>query len=218
MSKNIRLVSVLTLILMFFVAACANSATTGGSTASGSPTASTSKTATPTIAPTVTKPSAVPVTTVPLCESWVSIAEANQILSPPAPIASVDPGNSTGISSCQYLDASSKVPFLVNFESFPPGTQLSTFAAEAAAKALNGVTITVNEAVSGVGDQAWYIVGTAASGTLTAHGNVLYVADGSIVIIIENLDFNNSAPLGSTDDTTVLNEFTQIANLIISRI
>lgn len=207
----------LAMILMFLLAACggtassSNGGSSGGSTSSA-PTATTQPTATP-----KAKPSAVPMTTVPFCEGLVSFAEANQALSPPAAIVNVVPGNSTDASTCQYISAPGHVPLLLTFLAFPAGTQMSTYANEAAAKNYAGATISTSHAVSGVGDQAWFLAGAESSGGLSAHADALYVADGSIVIIVENFNINGASPIGSTDDATVQSEFVQLGNLIVSR-
>jgi hypothetical protein len=47
---------------------------------------------------------------------------------------------------------------------------------------------------------------------------VLYVTDGSVLIIVENLNINGAPPIGSTDDGTIQTQFTQIGNLFVSRL
>jgi hypothetical protein len=232
MSPRIRLVAGLTLGLALFVAACSNAGPTSGSsgnTSTGNSSSNNSTTASttsnpPTATSAKSKPTSVPVTTVALCTRLVSFAEANQLLSPPNPINSVDPGNSpasgnaSAISTCQYLDASRKVPLLLAFGTYPSGVPLSTFVAEAAGKAFGGATITANQPVSGVGDQAWFLAGSKADSGITAAGQVLYVVDGSLIIIIEHFTLNGQPSIGSSDNATIQGEFVQIGNLIVSRL
>ncbi len=229
MSPRIRLVAGLTLGLALFVAACTNTGPTSGSssgnTSTGNSSSNNSTTSNPpTATPAKSKPTSVPVTTVALCTRLVSFAEANQLLSPPNPITSVDPGNSpasgnaSAISTCQYLDASRKVPLLLTFEAYPSGVPLSTFVAEAAAQNFAGATITANQQVSGVGDQAWFFAGSKAGSGITVAGQVLYIVDGSLIIIVEHLTFNGQPPIGSSDNATIQGEFVQIGNLIVSRL
>jgi hypothetical protein len=218
MSQRYRPGVFLALFLTMILAACgANASSAGASTPGGSTTASTSTAATPTTPPK-TKPSAIPTTTVALCEGWLSFAEANQIVKPPASITNVVPGNSADASSCQYENASGKFPLVLTFEAFPAGTQLSTFASEAAAKNYAGATVTTSHAVNGVGDQAWFLAGSLSSDGINAHADALYVADGGVVIIISNLNYNGASPIGSSDDATVQSEFAQLGNLITSRL
>jgi hypothetical protein len=74
---------------------------------------------------------------------------------------------------------------LLTFENFPPGTQMSTFASAYEARNFQGVTISASYAVSGVGDQAWFAAGSLSTGSINAHGDVLYIAYGSLLIIVE---------------------------------
>jgi hypothetical protein len=216
MSRCMPFVARLSIMLALFMAACSGSGATGGTSSGGSTTASATATQPP--APTKTKPTAVPTTTVALCAGWVSIAEANQILSPKSAFAAIVPGHSDSASSCQYESTANQFPLFYNFLSYPAGTQLSTYAAEAAAQNYAGAKISISQAVTGVGDQAWFLAGTESQGGLNAKADVLYVVDGSILIIINNFDVNGAADLGSSDDGTIQSEFIQIGNLIVSRL
>jgi hypothetical protein len=148
----------------------------------------------------------------------LSITEANQFVSPPAAISTVMAGNATDISSCQYLSSPSSAPLILGFESFIPGTQMSTYAMQLAAKTLPGATLTVSHAVSGVGDQAWFVAGTFSGHGVSAHADALYVADGSVLIIVDNTNIDGMAPIGTTDNGAIQTEFVQIANLVVSRL
>jgi hypothetical protein len=149
--QRMRPVIGLALMVALFMAACSGGSSSGGSTADSSTTPKATATVPPTAKP---KPTAIPATTVALCEGWLSISEANQILSPPKAIATVFVTNDTNISTCQYQIAGPDIPLLITFENFTPGTQMSQVAQQASAKDFAGATINVNQAVSGVGDQA----------------------------------------------------------------
>ena len=95
---------------------------------------------------------------------------------------------------------------------------MSTFANEAAANNFDGATVTTSHAVSGVGDQAWFLAGSLSGGGFAARADALYVADGGTVFIVENLNINGASPIGATDDTTIQSQFVQVADLILSRL
>ncbi len=194
--------------LLFFVTAC--------SSAPGS--ASTSATATSTPQPTATAVT-IPAATAAFCEGLISFTEANTIISPINPIVGVATVNSAHASSCQFTDAAKNVPLLLNFAYFSSGTSINTAAANYIAQVFNypHTAVATSHAVSGVGNQAWYISSTITGGNISAHAKVLCAAVGSFLLCITNISMNGTALLSSVSDSVVQGEFVQVANLVISR-
>ncbi len=219
-SFRIRCMCGIAAVLLLFTAACSSAATTGNGSstgANGSKSAAATSTPQPTAKPTKPPLTAIPTTTAAYCEGLLSFAEANQMISPVSAIVGVDPANSQNLSTCQFVDAAQQAPLVLGFENFPAGAQIGPVAQEATAKAFHypNVTVEVSHAVSGVGDQAWFMAGSIAAGNINEHGDVLYIAVGKILLSITNVNINGSAKLGSSDNGTIQNEFVQVANLVI---
>ncbi len=81
---------------------------------------------------------------------------------------------------------------------------------------LKDMTLTTNQQVSGVGDQAWFIAASVTATGITAHTYSLYVVDGTVAFAIVNFTANGVAALGSASDSTIESKFEQIAHMVIS--
>jgi hypothetical protein len=146
------------------MAACSTS--TGGTSTGGGGTPSPTATAAP------TKPTSVPTITIALCEQMLSISQANQILNPPNPANTIVVDSTSEGGSCNYEYAQFKIDVYLLFLPYKGGSS-SDLAAAATSQSLPGVQITTNQPVSGIGDQALFIAGNAASNGLTAQAFIL---------------------------------------------
>ncbi len=211
-ANRFRIISGITVLMLFLVTAC--SSITGTTSTNGS----TSATATSTPQPTATSV-AIPVATISYCEGLLTIAEANKILNPVNPIVGVQIANSTNNSSCKYTDASNNVLLLLNFAPFSSGTQINTAATQYIAQVFNNpnTAIVTSHAVSGVGNQAWYISSKITGGNISGLAKVLCIAAGGLQITLTNISMNGTGLLSSVSDVVVQGEFVQAAALIISR-
>lgn len=205
------------MLLVLLVSGClamaACSTSTGGTSTGGGSTPSPTATAAP------TKPTSVPTITLALCEQMLSISQANQILSPANPVNNIVADNGGVGGSCNYEYAQFKIDLILYFEAYHGGqlSQLAQMAVNAAANGqLHNTTITANQQVTGIGDQAWFLAGTSTGSGLSGHADILYVVDGSVAFGVENLTFNGIGSLGSASDTTLESEFEQIAPMVIN--
>jgi hypothetical protein len=206
-------VLVIGLCAALLVATCAGSSSGSGNTSGNS----TSSTIPPTAKP---KPTALPQMTMAFCQSILTVDEANQIMksSHTATAIRIDaPPNGGG--SCNYEYASFKPIVSIVFVSvIPDGVTLNADAIAAQAKAsasqVKGATITT-QPISGVGDAAVFAAGSATLAGQPYKFDALDIAYGRVF-------FDVNVPLlgadaGSASDSALLANFTQVAQLVISR-
>ncbi len=200
------------------LAACSLSTVdTGGSTGGGSTGGGT-----PTVGATATakaEPSVVPLTDLAFCQRILSLAEANQIMSPPTPANMIVPNNTSNGGSCNYTISGQPgfagfvlAIILQPWNGTTPVSQQDLEAAVLQLEGKPGITVTTATTVDGVGDQAAFL---AASGTyqgVTYKIDVFYVLYGRIFFTCNN--FNP----GSSPDATQLNDLQQCAQLVVSRL
>lgn len=203
--KTLRLMIMLVVVVGGALAAagCGAGGTTGGSGGSGSPAA---PTATP-----KPKPTAMPKMTMQFCQGILTVAEANQLMSPstPATTLRIDSPSSGG-GSCNYEYAPFKAVVSVAFLSVVQSSMsLATLASAAAGQTGGKVTMTP---VSGVGDQAEYGVSSTPINGQTFNFNAMDVIYGSLY-------FNcNVAYLGTPQSDAEQGKLKQVCQLVVSRL
>ncbi len=208
------------LAVCMLLAACTSGGATSGNTTNG-------KGGSTNGAPTATsqpKPTTLPVIDLAFCQKALSIAQANQILSPVNPANTIVPTNTSTGGSCNYDYATDRIDVFLFFEPYTGGS-LTTIATDAANKSLPGATLTTDQSVSGLGDQALFLAGhgtTTQDGvTITAKESVLYVVDGGVGFTVNNDTYNSPFTgtidsLGSSSDATIESEFEQIAQMVMA--
>jgi hypothetical protein len=189
---------------------------TGGSTGGGTPTAA-AATATP-----KPKPSVVPLTDLAFCQRIMSLAEVNQIMSPPTPANTIVPNNTSNGGSCNYTVASRPglAGFVLAIVLYPwtgptPVSQqdIESAVQQAESKAgANGITISTFTTVSGVGDQAAFLAASGSYQGVTYKVAVFYTLYGKIFFTCTN--FNP----GSSPDAAQQSALQQCAQLVVSRL
>jgi hypothetical protein len=192
------------------VAACSLATTnTGGSTGGATPTVAATATAKP-------KPTGVPAITVPYCQSVMTVAEANQIMSPPTPATTIVANSAATGGSCHYHASPTTITLNIFFETWTgpaPIPQQDITAAIAQLAGLPGVTVTTFTTVNGVGDQAAFIVATATRQGVTINANVFYVLDGGVLFGCYTF---SGAGIASAPGTQ--SQLQQCAQLVVSRL
>lgn len=227
-----RPTAALALALAMFLAACSSSvsstgngsSSTSGGSSSATPTAVPTNTpaSTNTPAPTNTpnKPTSFPVIDMAFCQRILTLAEVNQIENPVTPATSVEVGGYVPGEggSCNFLWGPTKVDLFLIFQAYHSGS-LDTIAKQAVSQQINGtqLTVTTDQPVSGVGDQALFLAGTASGNGITARGDIFYCVSGSVGFGLEAIDVYGGA-LKATSDAAVESEFQQLALLVVSRL
>ncbi len=181
-------------------------------------------TPTPTALPTATprpKPTKAPAVTLAFCQQMLSVARANQVTNPPTAATSIRVQSSPKGGSCNYeyslLHGTISI-FIVAY----PGGSLSDLANQALKGAVINGKVTTEEPVSGLGDQAYY---GAVTGSLSFSGitirqkqQSLYVLDGSVIIMVNAASVNGAGGIGNVSDAQALDEFKQIAALVLAQL
>jgi hypothetical protein len=185
------------------LAACASGTSTGGTSSDGG--APSAPTATP-----KSKPTALPKITLALCQSILTLAEANQIMQPATPATSIRiDAPKSGNGSCNYEYAPYKAVVSVVFvATIPPSAQGQPIAGHIP----NMPGIVINTAVSGVGDQAQYVAASTKVGAGTYNFDALDVMYGAIFFDC------NHAYLGASRAAAEQAPLTQVCKLVVSRL
>ena len=171
------------------LAACGASST--GNTTGGTPA--------PTAQPTAKakpKPISPPQVTQQFCQSIMSVADANQIMNPPTPITTVTAQSDSELGVCHYTSPQVQldiVKILVEEKPYtgpnpvPEATivQLMTQLANEP-----GVTITMKQPVTGVGDQAEFLAANVSNAQLTLYADALYVIYGQVAFMCDDFHLN----------------------------
>jgi hypothetical protein len=219
MTRSQSAMLLVALAAVLFLAAC------GTSTASTSSTPTTGLTGTPattaTATPANSHPTSVPLASVTECGHLLSLSEANQDAHPVSPATAIFALEVSGSALCYYETAQHQTNVALVFKAYSGGT-ISQNLQQATSGSVHQATITSTQPVSGIGDQALYVTLTGSS---TVNGvsvpvkeNILLVVAGAVSFGIINVIYNNVDPLGSASAATVLNDFEQIAPLVISRL
>jgi len=181
-------------------------------------------TPTPTTQPTATprpKPTKVPAITMALCQEMVSVTQANQLTNPPSPAKSIRVQSSAQGGSCNYEYAPLRETFSILIVAYPGGS-LSDLADQALKGAVINGKVTTEETVTGLGDQAYFgaVTGSLSfSGiTVTQKQQTLYVVDGSVGFLVSASFANGAGGIGNVSDAQALDEFKQIALLVLAQL
>ena len=168
------------LCLSLLISACSpGGASTGGTPTAGTPAATS---AVATSQPTAQPPlAALPTITNALCQQLMTVAEANTIVQPPAPAATIVSYNTDDGGSCNYVASQTRVPLIIYFLRWtgPVPIPQSDIAA-VLAQASGASKITINQAtpVDGVGVQAEFVSATATGQGFTGSLTIFYVLEG----------------------------------------
>ncbi|HEY7974176.1 MAG TPA: hypothetical protein VID72_02440, partial [Ktedonobacterales bacterium] len=102
------------LCLSLLISACSpGGASTGGTPTAGTPAATS---AVATSQPTAQPPlAALPTITNALCQQLMTVAEANTIVQPPGPAATIVSYNTDDGGSCNYVASQTRVPLIIYF-------------------------------------------------------------------------------------------------------
>src|SRR5579872_2411857 len=207
-----RLHSILTsmvLLVLLALAACGgpSAANTNGTPASAAPTAT--ATAKP-------APKSPPTDIQAFCASAVSVAQANQIMSPSTPVTSVDVTSDDNWGVCNYLYSQTQLPVLsIAVDEQPytgpkpvPQSTIEQLVSQLANE--NTQTVTTATPVSGIGDQAELIGATVSGDGGSGHVVVLYVLYGQVLFLCEDGSVNTNV-----DDAAEGSKLAQCAQRVV---
>lgn len=204
------------LTLMAVGCAAPSAASTGQSGSQATPT--------PTVLPTATsrpKPTKVPTITMTFCQRVMSVTQANQITHPSTAATSIRAQGGANGGACYYEFALARDTVSLLFGANPGGA-LADFAPQALRSSVLNGKVTTGEAVSGVGDQAYYgdVTGSlsVAGITVTEKQQTLYVVDGTVLFAVSAGLANGAGGIGNVSDTQALAEFKQIALLVLAQL
>jgi hypothetical protein len=208
---------VLLLLICLAVGACGTSSTGGSPGTSNATTPGSPATAT-----TVkNRATSVPVASTAECGKLLALSEANQDTNPVNPAVMVFPLELSTAALCYYETAQHQTNVALIFKAYSGGN-LSQNVQQQLSGSVSQVKLVNSQSVSGLGDQAQYVTITGSSTVngvaLPVKENILFVVDGAVSFGIINVIFNNVDPLGSASAATVLSDFQQIAQLVISRL
>jgi hypothetical protein len=169
----------LLLVSMLAVAACSGGTSSGGSsTVNSAPTATATATAKP-------KPT-MPALTVEKCAQLFSVAEANAAIPASTPATSVQLGNpylsgSTNGGACNYKVSNTSFLLVIWFLPWTGPDPIPQSAIQSALSQAAGNNITISDLtmVTGIGDQAAYVVATGSYQGQTFSQHIFYVLEGS---------------------------------------
>lgn len=180
------------------------------------PTPTTQATATPR-----PKPTKVPTLTMALCQAMVSVTQANQITNPPTPAKSIRVQSSAKGGSCNYEYAPLRGTISILIGAYPGGS-LSNLANQALQGAVINGKVTTAEPVGGLGDQAYFgeVTGSISFSGITVRQKqlTLFVVDGSVVFLVSAGLVNGAGGIGNVSDAQALDEFKQIALLVLAQL
>lgn len=188
--KTLRkgLVHLAVILAALSLAACG--AVSTGQTTGGTPPTTAAATATETVAKA--KPTGVPNVTQAYCQSLMSLAEANQIMQPSNPYVEITVTHVDTGAVCTYSPAqpSYTVSFAIALSAYSgpvpvPQQQINSYLAQLESDTSAHVTADTN--VTGVGDQAAYVVATGTNGQISIYVGDLFVLDGNVVIVCSSL-------------------------------
>ncbi|HEU0025659.1 MAG TPA: hypothetical protein VFQ25_00965 [Ktedonobacterales bacterium] len=197
------------------LAACG--ASTGGTSTGGNSTGGTSSAA-PTATPKP-KPASAPQVTQAFCESVMTVADANQIMHPPAPITTIRVQSDDELGVCAYNSPQSPlavVKILIELKPYTGPTPVPTSTILQLVSQLANephVTVTTTKPVSGVGDQAEFLATNVSESGITVYADVMYVIYGKVAFLCDNFHFNTKP-----DDAAQMNSLQQCAERVVSRL
>ena len=122
-----------------------------------------------------------PAITNALCQQLMTVAEANTIVQPATPAATIVSYNTDSGGSCNYVASQTRVPLIIYFLDWkgPVPIPQSDIAA-ALAEASGASKITINQAtpIDGIGVQAEFVSATATGQGFTGSLTIFYVLEG----------------------------------------
>jgi len=184
------------------------------------PQATPTSTAQPTATPRP-KPTKVPTVTMALCQQILSVTQANQITTPPTAATSIRVQSASNGGSCNYEYAPLHETISILFGAYPGGS-LSDLANQALQSTFANGKVTTAEPITGLGDQAYF---GAVTGSLSFSGitisqkqQTLSVVDGSVIFLVSAGLANGAGGIGNVSDTQALDEFKQIALLVLTQL
>ncbi len=197
------------------LAACAPG--TGGTSTGGSSSGGTSSAA-PTAAPKP-KPTSPPPITAAYCQSIMTVSDANQIMNPPTPISTITTQSDSEVGVCSYLAPQTQfavVKILVDEKVYTgpkpvPTSTILQLVSELANQP--GVTVDTTTPVSGVGDQAEFLVASVSDSGITLYVDAFYVIYGNVAFMCDDFHLN-----AKPDDTAQLNALQQCAERVVTRL
>lgn len=215
--KSLCTVFVRVALLAGTLALAACGAGTGGTSTGGTSTGGGSSSA-PTATPKP-KPTAAPKVTQAFCQSVMSVAEANQIMHPPAPITTIRVQSDAELGVCAYNSPQSPfavVKILIEQKPYtgPMPVPTSTILQLVSELANDpGATVTATKPVSGVGDQAEFLAANVSQGGMTFYVDVVYVIYGKVAFLCDDFHLNTKP-----DDTAQMNSLQQCAQRVVSQL
>ncbi len=214
-SISLALIRIALLVGALSLAACGTG--TGG-TSNGGPSSGGTSSATPTATPKP-KPTAPPPITEAYCQSIMTVAEANQIMKPPTPATMILAQSDTELGVCNYTYSQTQlavVKILVDEKVYTGPTPVPTSTIiQLVTELANepGVTVSTTKPVSGVGDQAEFLVASVSNSGLTFYADAFYVLYGKVAFMCDDFHLN-----AKPDDTAQLNALQQCAERVVSRL
>ncbi len=214
-SFSLTFIRIALLVGALSLAACAPG--TGGTSTGGSSSGGTSSAA-PTAAPKP-KPTSPPPITAAYCQSIMTVSDANQIMNPPTPISTITTQSDSEVGVCSYLAPQTQfavVKILVDEKVYTgpkpvPTSTILQLVSELANQP--GVTVDTTTPVSGVGDQAEFLVASVSDSGITLYVDAFYVIYGNVAFMCDDFHLN-----AKPDDTAQLNALQQCAERVVSRL
>ena len=206
------LIRIALLVGALSLAACASGTSTGGSTSGG--TSSAAPTATP-----KPKPTTAPKVTLAFCQSVMTVAEANQIMNPPAPVTTIRVQSDSELGVCAYTSPQiplAVVKILIEQKPYTGPTPVPTSTILQLVSQLANephVTVTTTKPISGVGDQAEFLATNVSESGITLYADVIYVIYGKVAFLCDNFHLNTKP-----DDTAQMNSLQQCAQRVVSQL
>ena len=198
-SRTWRLTPLIALGLCSILCLAGCGGTTSSGTGNGTPTTAT----TPTVAHT---PKAPTLTDSKSCSQLMSLDEANQIMSAKATTIRVIASDEDGGGSCNYETTPLHATVFAAF--FPTAGGAGSLTAISAAITSNPNFAGTTSPVTGLGDQALFIVNPIPSTSITQY---------HLMVIAGTLLMDVVIPATQPDSNTALSRLKQVAQLILSR-
>ncbi len=209
------IVRIVVFLAALSLVACGSSSTTG-QTGGGGPTATANATAQPTAKPAPTAP---PQVTQLFCQSVMTVADANQIMNPPAPATTLSVQSDSELGVCSYISSQSPlavVKVLIDEKPYtgPKPVSQATITQLATQLANEpGVTVTTTAPVSGVGDQAEFLAANVSTDNLTLYADAIYLIDGTVAA--ECVEFHLNA---QPDDAAQQSALQQCGQRVVAQL
>lgn len=215
--KSLRSLLMRTIIIIAALSLAACSAGSTGQTTTGTPFATQAPTAQPTVAKA--KPTAPPPINLQWCQSVMTVADANQIMKPPTPITTIDVQSDAELGVCRYNSPQAQfavVKILVEEKPYTgphpvPQSTIVQLVTELAGEP--GVTVSTATPVSGVGDQAEFLVASVSGNGMTFYVDAIYVIYGNVAFMCDDFHLNTKP-----SDAAQLSGLQQCGQRVVSQL